>query len=409
MRAAFLVLAPAPPPDTAPGDGDGGGGGGGGGAGGGPGGALASATFERIDDSGDCAGLVPARAPEPVTIRRSPPAGATCMGGVSDGTGAVAVAARAASGAVSWQAFAPGGNPAGSFEASQVFAQPSGWNALRVAPSAGPETPLVEHVAIEPDGTAANAVTVSGDPAHEVGFRWSFSQDPRGGGFVVFRSVGLAGNHFHKLVGHRFDAGGAARWPGGTFLESDSDSHGPLFLAGGVSNSGDALVLYQRSAFLVADWWTVSGDPAVRGEWTERYGPIVGDSLQHALELKPLLDGSLALRADGTWRRVYAHLATAPSPLPGWLGSRADWTYQFTRGNRGYAAFPPPGRASADCTQTIDLVSRGGRLCGRVVLREDGSGCVTGAVDQGWDGTVVQQSGRDPCAARWWPRLLAGD
>ncbi len=67
-----------------------------------------------------------------------------------------------------------------------------------------------------------------------------------------------------------------------------------------------------------------------------------------------------------------------------------------------------PGQASADCAQSIDLIAPSGRLCGRVTLRESGSGCTTGAVDQGWDGTVVQQSGHDACTFRWWPRLLAG-
>jgi hypothetical protein len=67
------------------------------------------------------------------------------------------------------------------------------------------------------------------------------------------------------------------------------------------------------------------------------------------------------------------------------------------------------GTLSADCTQSIELLAPSGRLCGRIVLHEDGAGCTTGEVDQGWDGTVVQQSGHDACRYRWWPRLLAGD
>lgn len=63
----------------------------------------ASATFERVDGGGDCAGLVPARDVAPVTVRRSPPAGAACLGGTSDGTGAVAVGARTPGETVSWQ------------------------------------------------------------------------------------------------------------------------------------------------------------------------------------------------------------------------------------------------------------------------------------------------------------------
>jgi hypothetical protein len=37
---------------------------------------------------------------------------------------------------------------------------------------------------------------------------------------------------------------------------------------------------------------------------------------------------------------------------------------------------------------------------------DDATGCSTGAIDQGWDGTVVQQSGKDACTYRWWPGLL---
>ena len=106
--------------------------------------------------------------------------------------------------------------------------------------------------------------------------------------------------------------------------------------------------------------------------------------------------------------RIYPRLATRTVPLPDWLAARSAWTFRITRGNAGYAVFPPPGAASADCTQAFALVAPSGRLCLRVTLREDGAGCTTGALDQGWDGTVVQQSGHDPCTFRWWPGLLGG-
>jgi hypothetical protein len=104
---------------------------------------------------------------------------------------------------------------------------------------------------------------------------------------------------------------------------------------------------------------------------------------------------------------VYPRLATTSAALPDWLAARAASTLRATRGNAGYAALPPPGRAAADCAQRIELLSTSGRLCGRVVLREDATGCTSGVVEQGWDGTVVQQSGKDPCTHRVWPRLLA--
>jgi hypothetical protein len=115
------------------------------------------------------------------------------------------------------------------------------------------------------------------------------------------------------------------------------------------------------------------------------------------------------LAENGAYTLRLAHHSLAREDPPAWLTSREGWTFRFTRGNRGYASFEPAGRSAPDCTQRIDLVSPGGRLCGRITLREEGSGCVTGNLDQGWDGTVVQQSATDACSFRWWPRLLAGD
>lgn len=278
-----------------------------------------------------------------------------------------------------------------------------------MSPGPTPEQPLVENVTFTPDGAVSRASTVSEDPAKMTGFRWSFAQDPLGGSAVVFRGVTVFGNHWHGLRAHRFDAAGMPRWAEGKTVESSSDAAEPLFHVVGVSNRGEALLLYQDSAFLVSSWIDASGTPAKTSNSDEQYAAVLGSgALRFDLALRPLLDGGLALRADGRWRRAYGHLATASNPLPAWLADRATWTYQFTRGNAGYAALQPSGEASPDCTQRIDLVAPSGRLCGRVTLREDATGCTTGALDHGWDGTVVQQSGKDACTYRAWPRLLAG-
>jgi hypothetical protein len=52
-------------------------------------------------------------------------------------------------------------------------------------------------------------------------------------------------------------------------------------------------------------------------------------------------------------------------------------------------------------------VAPSGRRCGTLTFRRDGNACVTGAIDQGWDGTVVQQASSGACGWRFWPRLLA--
>ena len=57
--------------------------------------------------------LVPARFPHPIAVTRTPPAGASCAGGVSDGTGHVALAATDASGDAVFQVRSPGGDARG--------------------------------------------------------------------------------------------------------------------------------------------------------------------------------------------------------------------------------------------------------------------------------------------------------
>jgi hypothetical protein len=223
------------------------------------------------------------------------------------------------------------------------------------------------------------------------------------------RWTSVFGNHWSGVTAHRFDGAGAPSWPGGVVVGTDDSASEPFFLGAGVSRRGDALVLAQDSASLDASWLDGGGHGVAAADRGERWEPVVGPGLAHALELVPLLDASLALRSDGTFRRAYPHLATTSAPLPAWLAARAAWTIRFTRGNAGYAAFPPPGLPSDDCTQRVEVLSPGGRLCGRVVLREEGRGCLTRAADQGWDGTVVQQSSADACRYRWWPGLLGRD
>jgi hypothetical protein len=421
MRSAMLVALAlaaacgggAGSPGGQPGpDAGGGSGGPGSGAGGGSGAPDdASVSFERLDESGDCAGLVPDRAPPSLELHRSAPAGSTCLGGVSDGTGAVAIGARDASGATSWQAYAADGSARRVFAADPpLLSEPSGWHGITSTGPQGAASPEVQVVAFAPDGAASRRVTVSPDPARAAYLRWSLGMDPSGGSIVALRSSALAGNHWSSVVAQRLDASGTAAWPGGAPVRTVDSASEPLFLAAGVSARGEALVLSQRSAFLDVAWLeprTGAPIPGASAERAERFSGVTGEGLAPAVELHPLLDGSVAVRSDGTFRRAYARLATLSSPLPAWLAERARFTFRFTRGNAGYAALPPAGEASADCAQRIDLVSPTGRLCGRVVLREGGGACTTGAVDQGWDGTVVQQSAKDACTHHVWPKLLA--
>ncbi|WP_242334993.1 MULTISPECIES: hypothetical protein [Anaeromyxobacter] len=362
---------------------------------------AASLDLERLDAAAECDALVPTAAPEPVTVRLTAPAGGTCVAGSADGTGAVALGVRDAAGALTWQARSRDGSPLGTFAAEALVAAPDGWQGL--AGAAG----TVEHVSIAPDGRVRRASPISPDPALRTGFRSRLAQDPQGGSVVLFRSVTVAGNHWNALDAFRFDASGAPRWPEAVPVSSDPDAAEPYFMAAGVSITGAALMLFQDSAYLRAHWVEPSGAAVADAGEPEASAAVVGEGLSHDVDVAPLLDGGLAVRSDGSWLRRYAPLAARSEPLPAWLAERARWGYRLTRGNAGYAALEPAGVAAPDCVQRIELVAPSGRLCGRITIREGAQGCTTGALDQGWDGTVVQQSGKDACTFRWWPALLA--
>ncbi len=367
-----------------------------------PGAATASSlSVERLDAAAECDALVPTSAPEPVTVRLTAPAGGTCVAGNADGTGAVALGVRDAAGALTWQATSRDGRPLGTFAAEALVAAPDGWQGLAGVDGA------VEHLSVAPDGRVRRASPISPDPALRTGFRSRLAQDPQGGSVVLFRSVTVAGNHWNALDAFRFDASGAPRWPEAVPVSSDPDAAEPYFMAAGVSTTGSALMLFQDSAYLRARWVEPSGAAVADAGEPEASAAVVGEGLSHDVDVAPLLDGGLAVRSDGAWLRRYAPLATRSEPLPSWLAERARWGYRLTRGNAGYAALEPAGEASPDCAQRIELVAPSGRLCGRITIRESAQGCTTGALDQGWDGTVVQQSGKDACTFRWWPGLLA--
>lgn len=361
-------------------------------------------TFETLDADPECLGLVPQGAPSPVAVSVRPAAGEACDRGTSEGQGRLGIATVSSTG-TTLHVLAPGGAPETTFPATTFLAQASGWQVLRSTSSGGALALSVETRG--PDGALLDTTDVGWDAAF-MATRASLGADPQGGSFALVAAVERAGNHWAGLQAQRLDAGGAPPAGGPTRFGFRSDPQ-VLFLAAGVSRAGESLAIWQHSAFLDVSWRDRSGAELAGAILGETSADVLGSSaLSHALELAPLLDGGLAVRADGAFRRIYPRLATASAPLPAWLAARAAWTFRFTRGNAGYALLPPPGQASADCTQAIDLLAPSGRLCGRVVLHPAAPGaCTTGAVDQGWDGTVVQQTAAGACAYRAWHGLLA--
>ncbi|WP_242346279.1 hypothetical protein [Anaeromyxobacter terrae] len=367
----------------------------------------ATVTFEQLDSSDECAGLVPSTAPSPVTVTLDPAAGSVCDRGISDGTGHVAVAARDAAGRVTWHTFAADGSVRGSFSAWPLEPEPSGWHALDVSSERPYE---VDHLSVSPDASSVSRTWLTTDPGTSY-FRAALCEDPLGGSVSDVAGVDQFHNHFHAVPVTRFDAAGEVRCR--THVGVGSMGSEPLAMACGVSNRGEALHVSSQGTGSFEVAWTDIACRLVATGWVEYgdFGPVerVAPLLDGNWALEPLLDGDIAVRIGTTWTSRIAHLGTTLQPAPSWLVEREGFTYRFTRGNRGYALFPPPGLGAPSCTQEIELLSPSGRRCGRVVLHEDASGCTTRVADQGWDGTVVQQSGREACTYRWWPGLLAGD
>ncbi len=369
---------------------------------------ASSLAMERLDPAPECDGLVPPSAPDPVVVTVAPPAGGACVGGLSDGTGAVALGVRDSGGAVSWRVHASDGAPRGSFAAdAPILSQPSGWHALDVSLPPFGADPTVDLVALTPSGDVARRQRVTPDPSVGVGPRWSLAGDPAGGSAVAVRWTYVAGTHWSAVAVHRFDAAGAPAWtidPPAVTVQAPGE---PAFLGAGIAESGDVLLLTQHSAYLDVTWLDPGGAAAGGSVLQEPSAAVAGDGLSHALALAPLLDGSTAVRADTTWRRTYLPRAGASAPLPAWLAARASDPFRITRGGRGYALFPAPGTPAPDCATRVELVSPGGRTCGRITIREPGAGCTVRSVDQGWDGTLVAQSAAaEACTFRWWPGLL---
>ena len=328
-----------------------------------------------------------------------------CSGGLSDGTGHVAVAAQAGAGA-GWQVFGPDGSPQATFAAWPLLAASSGWHGLAIEPRAELGT-RVTHRTYAPAGALLGEAEASSAPEQLQALAWALAPDPRGGSFTLVGQQDLFRNHWTRLEAQRFDEVGRPRWPENLPFDANGE-HEILFVAAGVSTLGEALAIRQNASRVDVTWLRADGATAAQALDAEPYAAVVGsaDFRRYEVELVSLLDGGLAVRSDGIFRRTYPHLATVTTSLPAWLEARAASRLRLTRGNRGYALFPPSGREEPRCEQAVEILAASGRLCGRVILAGAGRACTTGVVDQGWDGTVVQQRGHLACAWRFWPGLL---
>jgi hypothetical protein len=360
-----------------------------------------------VDAAAECDGLVPDSAPAAVTLAEAMPAGAACLGATGDGEGRVAIGVREGD-VVTWSVFGRDGTRAGQASAAGLdvlVRQADGWLGVTAAPLFSPFQES-EHVRITGAGEVAARTPIAPPPGWLLN-DLRLAADPAGGSAVVAVMTEIGGLHPSRTFALRFDPSGAEAHP----AREVAGDPGPnvAFLGAGVSRDGELLATQRVPGTLV---W----------RWIGRDGTLLdaGSALQtdvgaaDPVHLEPLLDGSVAVRFGGAWSAVIPHLGVAAAPAPSWLASRPGTTLRFTRGNRGYAVLPPPAEALAACEQVVELRAPSGRLCGRVTLREGGGSCTGGAVEQGWDGSLIQQVPGDACAAgecsctvRVWPRLLA--
>jgi hypothetical protein len=349
---------------------------------------------ERLDPHAECDALVPAQVPAPVTATiAAPPRGdGGCGRGVSDGTGHVAALVRSTPRGAEWQVFAPGGSARETFTiTSDLWPQPEGWQGVQAATSGNPSSLTL--LTFFADGSPRRSEQPQGP-----GFGppiWAVAPQPLGGSVVA--AWGPPAESWQApCLGtvRRYDATGAPAGPAGRTACG--------IRAVGVSKDGETLVLEG-----LAD-----GTGRTQLRWLRSDGTLAAPPSQdvpHVFgQLLPLLDGSLVLLQGDGYVRRYPRLAPRSEPAPAWLAARTGQTFRFTRGNGGYAFFPAPGAPTSDCTQAVELVAPSGRRCAKLTFRRDGNGCTTGSIDQGWDGSVVQQGAQGACSWRTWPRLLAG-
>ena len=360
-----------------------------------------SIRVARADSDPECDALVPTSAPDAVTLTAM--GASSCGPGVSDGTGHVACQVGTGNGSTIWQVFAPDGTALRTFEIqSSLVVEPEGWHGANAFSHSYPNMG-VEHLTIAADGSIRQRLDFPVPVGNNGTTSWGLFPDPLGGSALAFhytwqdpttKQFVCQGN------ASRLDASGATRGSQ-TVLHFCRDGGVGVSSAGG----NELLVIEPTGnypTYASRTHWVLPGAVEGLAPGDDPYPSFFVNT-----ELVPLLDGSLVLREGTSWTRHYPHLGDKSDAAPDWLQSRPGFRFRNTLGAKGYALLPPAGQSSADCSQRVEILAPSGRLCATVTLTGDGGSCATGAVDQGWDGTLVQQ-GRDRCTWRIWPRLLAG-
>jgi hypothetical protein len=354
--------------------------------------AKASATSAL---SSDCTGLVPANVPQAsfTEVLLSDACGP--MGATSDGLGDFVVGRTCGDGFETWPLVHGTGSGPGfrtSFDDADerderhLFAQPGGgflafhWLtegngagfhrvvSLRAYSGSGAQTG--EHFFIDLTGA-----TFTSFPDRS----WSIGPVRPGG--VQVSHVSLPGDGSWHLYTQRFSSNGA---PAGGVqqLATASTSLVPQHTLTGVAIGGESLIAWDNGTEGRAVWTDATGH-AVAGTFSLPFR-VDGNSAMSAL-----LDGTIALRANGQWAGVVAPANRVVAPAPSWLSTRPGSDLFLVRSGRGHALFTQPPAGS--CQAHIVLFAPAGNRCGAVDLPSgDADGCAARG-EVGQDGTVIVQ------------------
>jgi len=193
--------------------------------------------------------------------------------------------------------------------------------------------------------------------------------------------------------------------------------HPPAWMASGVNSERDTLILFDGEAaglapfHIAGRWLSATGIP--RTALFDLGALSVSTPDPDGPTLYPLHDGSLVLQWAGAWVLRVEARAEESAPIPSWLASHPDMRPIWIREGRGYALVPSEGRVVPVCEQHLRIHAQDGTACGNVTLTVDHRPCVTGRLEVGLDGTVLQRSPRTHCQGqrctcplRGWPGLL---
>src|ERR1700682_1718504 len=377
--------------------------------------ARVSATFVQVATD-ECAGIAAPVLGPPVQFDTGHSAFGGCMfAATSDGQGTVILGTDYSidNGGDVWEARSPAGTFLGAFGTvprgqERPYPRDTGFQWFISGRNGSPSSAFsFHHTSLEryrSDGSKQSAVVLEQTPVCDQEHPPAVWRSGNGADTVVVTHVEHGSRPAWSLVSERFDSDSV--WLSAGTLASGS-SNAPTAGATGVALGGESLQLFD------------GGGGGMLGRFLDAGSKPLGPSFAVAsgvtdksvIELRRLLDGSLALRIDGAYRARISSPGTV-SDAPAFLTSRQDWTLSFTAGRTGYVMISQ-NSGFPSCGEPLHaaLISPSGKTCHQFDL-PSANACPMRAY-AGLDGTLIVTGFRNNpsrydtfCTARYWPALL---